>query len=1051
MEEGGRRRRPFRQPELNNVEEEGGRLLNIRVLFKTKEMQATFDLGATHNFIDPSLLEEGEIQPTYQSSVDLAIIDSRTDIIGKAMVNLRINNKEFRFLALVALRLRHKLVLGIPFVEKEQVIMDFHRHVVHLGRDQRTTAAFISHPPSVLPDLPLPKHGFPPDYSRRVGELLQDFRHVLAPTGLGAGTTSTRHCIKLTDSRPFRLAPYHYSEKKRTEIERQVQQMLAEGVIEPSHSPYNSPIVMAKKKDGTLRFCVDYRRLNEVTMDETQQIPRISDALKDLGDAKVFTTLDLKSGYWQIPMDETAKPYTAFTTPTGGSYQFRVMPFGLKGAPGTFQRLMSQEVLSGYLNKFCIVYLDDIIIYSKDWNSHLEHLSRVLERLSMHKLRCASDKVHIGEQTIEFLGFLVDPHGNEVKPSYLRALRETPRPRSKRELQSFLGACNWLREYVPNMSHLLQPLTDLLRKGKSFYWSEKSQADFERAKKAFEGPLRLDRPTPGLPFVLQTDASAKGMGAVLYQQVGDGRRIIAYASAKFTPAESRYHCNEQECLAVVWAIKRFRPYLEDQPFTLRTDSRTITWLNRFKGTRDKLLRWALLLQEFQFTVEHCPGRLNELPDVLSRDPCEEAMEDRGNTDRIYRPIRPSATENHQPPQLGLIAGTNDPIEWIKDQQQRCANPGKEGRIRHTKLHNGLWWAKYREKGHWRILVPRDSVPELIRRHHDDIAMGHPGADETLRKIRRHYLWRGMFVDVRKYVHKCEVCQRIKKAVRIPTPQSSHTPKEPWEIVALDLMGPYPITEEGHKHILVVTDLFSRWVEAFPVRATDAATLAQIIEENVFARWGFPRAVLTDNGPQFAGKKWASICATWQALQWTTAIYHPRANPTERRNQEVKTALRIQLRNQPHNLWDQELPKIVFQLRNRKNAATGLTPSEVLLGRELVLPGEWELRAAFNPEQEKKFSDIRKHQQDYQKARTTTDKPFPSFVAGDLVLLKASLFSKASKNVCASLGHEWEGPFAIKKVIRPGLYIIDKRKGLKVHASRLKAYHQAEVATRVSGS
>ncbi|KAL7291780.1 hypothetical protein TKK_0014563 [Trichogramma kaykai] len=259
------------------------------------------------------------------------------------MVNLRINNKEFRFLALVALHLRHKLVLGILFGSTP-----------------------YGHPPSVLPDLPLPKHGFPQDYSRRVNELLRDFRHVLALTGLGAGTTSTKHCIRLKDSHPFRLAPYHYSEKKRTDIEQQVQQMLAEGVIEPSHSPYNSPIVIAKKKDGTLRFCVDYRRLNEVTMDETQQIPRISDAPKDLSDAKVFTMLDLKSGYWQIPMDKTAKPYTAFTTPTGGSYQFREMPFGLKGAPGTFQRLMSQEVLSGYLNKFCIVYLDDIIIYSKE-------------------------------------------------------------------------------------------------------------------------------------------------------------------------------------------------------------------------------------------------------------------------------------------------------------------------------------------------------------------------------------------------------------------------------------------------------------------------------------------------------------------------------------------------------------------------------------------------------------------------------------------------------------------------------------------------------------
>ncbi|CAB0041770.1 unnamed protein product [Trichogramma brassicae] len=387
--------------------------------------------------------------------------------------------------------------------EEEQVILDFQRHVVHLGCGQRITAALTGYHSRVTPDTPLPGHGFPQQYSERVLQLMNEFRLELVPDGLGGGTASTKHCITLTDLRPFRLAPYQYSEGKRKEIERQVQQMLAEGVIEQSDSPYNSPIVMAKKKDVALRFCIDYRRLNEITRDQTQQIPRISDALKDLGDAQVFTTLDLKSGYWQIPMDEEAKPYTAFTTPTGRTYQFR------------------------------------------------------------------------------------------------------------------------------------------------------SQADFEQIKEAFKGPLRLDRPAAGQPFVLQTDASAKGMGAVLYQQVNDNRRIIAYASAKFTPAESRYHCNEQECLAVMWAIKRFRPYLEDQPFTLRTDSRTITWLNRFKGTRDKLLRWALLLQEFQFNIEHCPGRLNELPDVLSRDPCEDAHSRNNlmiNETRSCRRSRSSCGVEETPPQ-----------------------------------------------------------------------------------------------------------------------------------------------------------------------------------------------------------------------------------------------------------------------------------------------------------------------------------------------------------------------------------------------------------------
>lgn len=515
----------------------------------TQELQAIFDSGASDNFLRADLLPpDAQINPQCE---DCHFADGTSaKSVGTTHLIVVIHGRHVPLDITIMERLHEPMLLGLAFMLDQEVAVDFKNQVLHYGRQERFSIPLVT-------DQPRPRHGlapqtppvvkqhFPPEYRDRLEALLTTHCRVFAPPG-GAlpRTRYIKHTIKLKSEQPFRLPPYRYSEAKRREIDSQVREMLAAGVIAPCISEYSSPIVMAPKKDGQYRFCVDYRRLNGITEDSAQPIPRISDALRDLGDAIIFSTLDLKSGYWQVPMDQSSIKYTAFATPSGGAYAFQVMPFGLKGAPGTFQRLMSQEVLANYIGKFCVVYLDDIIIFSKSWEDHLRHLGLVLESLAAHQLTCAPEKCVLGSHQLEYLGFLVKASGNEAKTSYCQSIVEHPEPTTKKELQGFIGTCNWLHEYVESLARLMAPLTSLLRGRGNLRWTDMARSAFQAVKEAFKKPLKLFRPSPGRPLVLQTDASALGMGAVLYYDRDDGGRdIISFASAKFTPTESRYHCN----------------------------------------------------------------------------------------------------------------------------------------------------------------------------------------------------------------------------------------------------------------------------------------------------------------------------------------------------------------------------------------------------------------------------------------------------------------------------------------------------------------------------
>ena len=399
--------------------------------------------------------------------------DSSLQATGLVHLQLRIGGKSFACSFYVAPALNLNIIIGIKTLDEEQAILDLTRHVLYFGRSQRVTAPLVqSHRPCIQAaaiDLHQLRHSFPADLQQKFFDLIQAHREIFGPLeGRLRQTRTVQHEIKTVPHKPFRIAPYPCSEKKRAIIEEQVQEMLAEGIIEPSCSPYSSPVVLQPKKDGKMRFCVDYSRINQFTVDTSQCIPTIHIAVKDIGNAKVFSSLDLKSGYWQVAMDPDSIKYTAFATHSGGCYQFRVMPFGLKGAPGTFQLLMSQEVLSGYFGIFCLVYLDDVIVYSQTPEEHLRHLALIFERLQLHGLTVAMDKSKFGVTELIYLGHKTTPSGNQPLPEHISKIQALEAPKTRRQLQALLGTCGWLREYIPRYSEITAPLTDLVGKSKAF-------------------------------------------------------------------------------------------------------------------------------------------------------------------------------------------------------------------------------------------------------------------------------------------------------------------------------------------------------------------------------------------------------------------------------------------------------------------------------------------------------------------------------------------------------------------------------------------------------
>ena len=499
----------------------------------------------------------------------------------------------------------------------------------HIYPGDSKTTPIAPPPPHANEPLPVPPH-LEDLYSQaaqncqtslqrqQISQLLNRYSDVFSSCDTDVGLTNlVQHSIPtLPDTQPIRQPPRRLGFEKDQEVEKQVHDLVEKGMVTATDSAWSSPVVLVKKKDGSWRLCIDYRSLNAVTRRDAYPLPRIDDSLDALSGSTFFSTLDLLSGYWQVPLDKEAQEKSAFVT-RGGLWKWRVLPFGLTSAPATFERLM-ERVLSGLQWKSLLLYLDDVIVFSASFDDHLTRLTTVLDRFRSANLKLKPTKCTLLQSEVKYLGHVVSSKGVRTDPEKVQAVQNWPTPRCQNEVRQFLGFVGYYRKFCPDYATIAKPLSRLTAKDHPFQWSEEEAAAFQQLRDLIIHAPILAYPQPTTQFILDTDASLDGAWAVLSQVQGNEERVIAYYSKTLSPAERNYCVTRRELLAVVMAVKHFRPYLYGQTFLLRTDHASLQWLYRRKEPSHQVARWLEMLSEYSFQLRHRSGIHHGNADGMSR-------------------------------------------------------------------------------------------------------------------------------------------------------------------------------------------------------------------------------------------------------------------------------------------------------------------------------------------------------------------------------------------------------------------------------------------------
>ncbi|GJP86111.1 hypothetical protein CLOP_g16170 [Closterium sp. NIES-67] len=849
----------------------------------------------------------------------------------------------------------------------------------------------------------------------KIKELLKEFQDILPddlPDELPPYRTHQHEIVEEPGSKPTFRAPYRLSPTELTDMKKQIEYLLAKGLIRPSTSPYGAPVLFTPKPDGSLRMCIDYRALNKQTIKNKYPIPRIDDLLDQLRGATVFSKLDLRSGYWQIRMADNSIHKTAFRT-RYGSYEYLVMPFGLTNAPATFQAEMN-HILRPLLDECVVVYLDDILIYSRDMKQHVEHLRRIFEILRRERFYVKLSKSEFALEKVQFLGHLVSAQGVHVDPKKIEAVRTWKTPENVKELQQFLCFANYYNRFVPQYAKLAAPLTNLLKKNTPYKWETKHQEAVEQLKQALTSAPVLILPDPERDYVIEADASDQAVGAVLMQDQGNGLQPIAYLSKKLHGAELNYPIHDKEALAIVIAFKAWRCYLEGRRTTVYTDHCSLKYLKTQPNLSRRQVRWIDFLEtHFHYDIVYKPGHKNKA-DALSRPAHVAAIQIEGMNPLLKGLFTHGYAIDPEIP----LAERRHLLQWDND-------------IAYRKGSTKIWVPNY---------PPLRQL--LLEEYHDVLYAGHFGSNKTLTGIAKHYYWPHMADDVQKFVTSCDTCQRMKssKQKKAGLLQPLPVPEQPWQVVSLDFITGLPPTSSGHDAILVVIDKFSKMGHFIPTHTTARTEeTAQLFVRHIISQHGIPTTLISDRDPKFTSKFWKELMSLLGTKLAMSSAYHPQTDgQTERLNQIVEQLLRAACKDDISK-WDLHLPVLEFAYNNATHAATGQTPFFLCYGRHPLTPLKPPTPATVQPAHDfittmhqlwdrthKRLLDI----QQQQKRQADRHRNDHTITVGDRVLLDtrnldiSHLPSKLRPRFC--------GPFLVEAQVTPVTFRLRLPATWKIH-------------------
>ncbi len=813
------------------------------------------------------------------------------------------------------------------------------------------------------------------------------FTHSLADVGR---TSLVTHRIRTTTDQPIRSRPYRLAHSEQQSVRRELDLLLELGLITPSQSDWTSPIILVPKPKGENRLCVDYRRLNAITVKDAYPLPLLDDILDTLSGSNIFSCLDLKSGYWQVTLNTDDRHKAAFTCKFG-IFEWTVMPFGLCNAPSTFQRLM-ERVLSPVLGRCAVVYIDDIIIFSATIASHWTHLEEVLSLLQNANLKLNGEKCRFLQTSTSFLGFVVSGNGISTNNTKIQALLEFPRPTSVKQIREFLGVANYYRRFIQNFAHTAAPL-HRLTSTQTFSWPDDAEKAFQHLKAALTSAPVLAFPNFSLPFILQTDASNVALGAVLSQITSDGEHPIAFISRILHGPETRYATTELECLAIVWAVTTFRHYLMGNQFTVITDHAALSWLMTNRDSSRKLIRWSLILQEHDFTIKFRAGSLNNA-DALSRNPVAVAANTLFFHLKAPRPLD--------------ITEDTEFLRYLSDEKIITSQPNRSRFTLLSKLyfiHEGQLFRKPENS------LPARPVPKVAARStiisDAHLLTAHASWSIVLKMIKRCYFWPGMSIDTKLLVRACMACQAMNKAAN-PDPRNlPASAKAIFERVGLDLIGPLPITPSGNCYIAVATDLASRYAEAAPMPNKTAQSVVRFLLSNLILRHGFPKEILSDNGKEFCNALVDAFCDHFAITHALASPYSPQTNGLVERTNGSLIQRIAKMSITTEEPWDHLLQSVVFGYNCTPHTALdSYSPYEIFYGRPPQLLG-YPLG-----HQDNQYWDSL-----YAKRRSTKNTPTRPYIEsihrpGDLVLIR-------NHTPNTKFAPRWLGPFIVDDLLGGG--------------------------------
>ena len=1027
------------------------KLPEIEVLINGHKTAGLIDSGSQITAISISLYEtitkSGEILPEIPTPAFFiqGAFGSRSERVNKLrLITIKLNSLEIDVPVMILRRLPYNLILGHDFLQRVKAVYDCGPDntltIEHLGcktqirvggdvtcQDVQTTLNCLEAKLNKIPSNESNKLNIN-DYVGGLeigGGLKILLKRVLERnksvfSSKPGRTDKYVHKIIMSDETPFVKRSYPIPFAYREQVKEKIDELEKAGIIERQSTPYCSPMTFVRKRDGNIRLLLDARELNSRMVGDVEAPPLTSEIIQSFYGVRYISVLDCSDAYYHVKLEENSKKYTGFTF-MGKGYVYNVLPQGLKTSVASFSRAMD-IILGPDVRDFCTNYLDDLIIHtSGSMEQHLEHLDIILIRLKEANMNCNLAKCSFLRTEVKLLGHIVSTSGIKIDPEKIKAIKEYPPPKNIRQLRAFMGFINYFRRFVYKYGELTKPLNNLLCKGVKWGWSTEIHGVFERIKELFLETVMLVHPDTRKPYILQTDSSGIGVAGCVYQLSDTGDPlVVGFCSKAFKEAETKYTVSEQELYAIIYSLTRFETYLRGAKLVIKTDHKSLTFIQSWKLLGARLIRWVHYLERFDYQIEYIKGKDNVLADTLSRYiPGVDLGRGQRNSGPFLCMFKASG-----------LKSIENKLKSIGELQKADAELGEiianllEGKFNNNRycLVDGV--LHYNSINNRKVVViPKSIVDELIRCIHEEI--GHFGRYKVYSLVKQRYFFNKMKKTISRVLRECEICQKTKcDTETLVGPCKPVITERIGECVFADLYGPLPTSRFGYKYLFVMQDSFSKYLKLYTLRkATSKGVLCHVKKYHSIIKI---ERVVTDNGTQFTSEVWTRGLSELEIEISHTTIRNPRPNCTERVNRELGRLFRCYSHNR-HNSWADFVGRIEDTYNNLTHSATGFTPVQIVFGESPKLTidrimcnsgSSHSLDEMRNLARENIINAAKLRKQSYDKRHRVIQ-----YNIGDIVKLKILSKSDKEKKITKKFNLLYKGPYRVAAIVCDNVYTL----------------------------